>query len=95
MNPSDPADSCKQLQVLTGEGLTWAGKRPDPGWQPTQVHVNHPSEWFENWNMSIAQEVINTFHTDKQHLAHITSVTRVLKLKQASNAHCKSVLLCI
>ena len=43
------------------------------------------SEWFENWDMSIAQRAINTSHTDKQwHILFLN--TRVLKLKRASNA---------
>ena len=43
------------------------------------------SEWFENWGMSIAQQAINTSHTDKQwHILFLN--TRVLKLKRASNA---------
>ena len=40
------------------------------------------SEWFENWDMSIAQQAINTSHTDKQwHILFLN--TRVLKLKRA------------
>ena len=43
------------------------------------------SEWFENWDMSTAQQAINTSHTDKQwHILFLN--TRVLKLKRASNA---------
>ena len=43
------------------------------------------SEWFENWDMSIAQRTINTSDTDKQwHMLFVN--TRVLKLKRASNA---------
>ena len=43
------------------------------------------SEWFENWDMSTAQRVINTSLNDKQrHILFLN--TRVLKLRRASNA---------
>ena len=48
-------------------------------------------EWFENWDMSIAQRAVNTFHTDRQwHILFLN--TRVLKLRRASNVYCKMVL---
>ena len=52
--------------------------------QPLRSH-QCSSEWFENWDMSTAQQAINTSHTDKQwHILFLN--TRVLKLKRVSNA---------
>ena len=53
--------------------------------------VFYLQEWFENWDMSIAQRAVNTFHTDRQwHILFLN--TRVLKLRRASNVYCKMVL---